>query len=183
MGAADRRPRTVRRSMLPAFGILWVIALRGPSTAARARSRPIVALDYEMLGALPEAIESIPHAGTFDYQSFCAYTVALAYSGKFAIRTPINDVTDECVEPVHVEYLPDGRSVSHESSFGWHDVDTRTPLPSLAELHVLEHPIGVRDGRQFYLCTATKAMKFGTVERSAPFSEHYGVHVYLCQRS
>ena len=81
-------------------------------------------------------------------------------------------------------YLPDGRSVSFESSFTWHDVDLRTPMPSLAELHVSEHQIGILDGKCVYLCTAHHAArKFGVVEKSSAFSDYYGEKMYICRRA
>ena len=82
-----------------------------------------------------------------------------------------------------IDILPDGRSVPIESSFGWHQLDLRTPLPSLTELSQAEHPIGLRDGKRVYLCTARAATKYGVVERSSDFSDHYGSDVYICQRA
>lgn len=105
-----------------------------------------------------------------------------AYNGKLFRRNVKHGVKVEGAPPVQVDYLPDGRSVSFESRFGWHDVDVRIPLPSLTALHEAEHPIGLQNGRRVYLCTARTAMRYGHVERSAVFSEHYGVQVYLCRR-
>jgi hypothetical protein len=81
-------------------------------------------------------------------------------------------------------YLPDGRAVSFESSFGWHNVDLRTPMPTQAELvRLTEHPIGFRDGKRVYLCTAGAAMRYGIVENTHAFSEHYDTRLYICQRA
>ena len=54
------------------------------------------------------------------------------------------------------------------------------PLPALGELH--EHPIGVRQGRRVFLCTADAALKYETssVELSKDFTEHYGESVFIC---
>lgn len=65
------------------------------------------------------------------------------------------------------------------SSFGWHNADLRVPLPaSVQELH--EHPIGVRDGKRVYLCSAQAAINHHIVELSQDFTEHYGEKVYIC---
>ena len=57
-------------------------------------------------------------------------------------------------------------------------------LPTPAELlHMKEHPIGFRDGKRVYLCTAGAAMRYGVVERTNAFSKHYGTTLYICQRA
>lgn len=88
-------------------------------------------------------------------------------------------------ESSSADVLPDGRTVSFESSFGWHSLDVRTGgLPPLTKLQKAgEHLVGVRDGKRVYLCTARKAVTYGLVERSRAFSEHYGACVYICQEA
>ena len=105
-----------------------------------------------------------------------ACMIAVAYKG------PLSPPIDED-DAGQVDYLPDGRKVSFESSFSWHDVDLRIPMPSLTELQVADHPIGLLDGKPLYLATARAATKYGAVERSPAFSEYYGTKVYLCQRA
>ena len=154
------------------------------------RSRTITALSPEIepliMGTFSVSAMSMEDA--LDLQHDVGMQSAWLYSaylvlGKFTkpfIRAPIGTHEEETKSVGAVEYLPDGRSVSYESSFGWHHADLRTPLPPLSEL--TEHQIGVRDGKLVYLCTARKAVGYGMVERSRDFSEHYGVPIYVCQR-
>ena len=69
------------------------------------------------------------------------------------------------------------------STFGWHNVDLRTPLPAAAE-ELREHPIGVKDNRAAILVAESHLLassaKYDLVEFSDVFSEHYGERVYVC---
>ena len=135
-----------------------------------------------------QSLERLMHA-PFSYhhrpwiESVCLAEAAEAYLLSTLVscmRTPTTAcVADEERACTVVEYLPDGRSVSYESSFGWHSVDLRTPLPPLSEL--AEHPVGVRGGKLVYLWTGKDAIKYGVVEASPAFSEHYSTRVYICQ--
>lgn len=102
-----------------------------------------------------------------------------------ALASPTNQGPPAGSESDQIEpsYLPDGRIVSFESSFGWHNIDLRTPLPSLTELSRAEHPIGYQGGKRMYLCTARMAVKYGVVETSRVFSEHYGASVFICHHA
>ena len=116
---------------------------------------------------------------------YITYVASYVASGKITKPATIADEDDATVGSSDVEHLPDGRIVSFESSFGWHHVDLRTPLPPLSELSITTngYPIGVRDGKRVYLCTARSAMRFGVVERSREFSEHYGAKLYVCEHA
>ena len=98
-------------------------------------------------------------------------------------RNRLHGEADTDESATAMEVLPDGRAVSFESSFTWHDIDLRRPLPPLAELLHAEHLVGFRDGKRVYLATAALAVKYGIVEKSTAFSEHYGTSVYICEQA
>lgn len=173
--------------------MLCVSAMHAPlvdrGLKIRPRCRATMALaELEPLVMSTFSISAMSMEDTLDLQTDVGMQAAWLYtvyrvcgrSTKPFIKVSADEATDEEIGTESVEYLPDGRSVSFESSFGWHHADLRSPLPPLSEL--TEHPVGVRDGKLVYLCTARKAVGYGLVERSRDFSEHYGVPVYVCQR-
>lgn len=86
-----------------------------------------------------------------------------------------------------INYLESGVP---EASFGWHQVDLRTPLPPLDEL--TEHPIGIHSGKKAYLCRESAAVDYyketvtsgspPSIEVSPVFTEHYGERLYICYK-
>lgn len=67
-----------------------------------------------------------------------------------------------------------------ESSFKWHQVDLRTPLPPLEALSDAPHPLGIHEGKRAYLCGSDQALSYPVVTVSKEFTEHYGERVYIC---
>ena len=70
------------------------------------------------------------------------------------------------------------------SSFGWHSADLRDPLPQTLE-ELREHPVGLMDGRQAYLCSESHLIRsrkmYASIEVSVDFTDHYnGERVYVC---
>ena len=66
------------------------------------------------------------------------------------------------------------------STFGWHNVDLRNPLPDDVSALDTPHPIGVHNGRKAFLCSRSAAIHFAKAELSEIFTEHYkGEKVYI----
>ena len=61
--------------------------------------------------------------------------------------------------------------------FGWLQRDVRIPLPTLAELEMSCHQIGMQDGMARYLCL--EPANEDCVQSTA-FSEHYEQPVFIC---
>lgn len=162
--------------------------LAGRARTVRSPLGSIKALaDFELLStfsvaAMPTVDFTEADVGVQAAWMYITYVVSGKITGNSnGVAADENDTASDDESNNHaVEYLPDGRSVSFESRFGWHNVDLRTPLPPLCELERLEHQIGVRDGKRVYLCTAKAAVKFGLVEKSRDFSEYYGTKLYVC---
>jgi len=63
------------------------------------------------------------------------------------------------------------------ANFGWHQRDVRLPLPTLAQLEVSCHQIGMQDGENRYLCLEPASANCAP---SDDFSKHYDRPVYVC---
>jgi len=167
----------------------------------RQRARPVVALAEmpDLVSGLtstllaarelpPEFAEfarphDVQHKWTFSrYLVTCAaaYTVGFGGSSLFhMVRAKLRP--DEEAIPVNANLLRAKLTCAPVSKFGWLQRDVRLPLPkSYAELY--EAPIGARDGKTVFLCTADAALKYEAheVELSKEFTEHYGESVFIC---
>jgi len=175
-----------------AFQPLSSGALRTPLVTTK-RARPTVAIvDDTLLNTISSAIASSSSALPPGFEGFAPQSSEHKFSHYFMLATG-SYILGGALQMIFMSILRatglapslSSRDIAAyladapQSTFGWLQADLRTPLPPLEELQV--HPIGLRDGKQVFLCTAAEAIKYRAVEVSRDFSEHYGQSVYICQ--
>ena len=138
-------------------------------------------------GMVPPGFEK-PHFGDYMMNAAGMYVLVqlfLSFAPVIKERVATPDRHQRVVNYLSSEAVP-------LSDFTWHHLDMRNPLPNTVEA-LVEHPIGVHNGRQAFLCHAEAASKFyeeqvtsgvlPAIEVSKDFSDFYnGERVYVCYR-
>jgi len=131
--------------------------------------------DAELLGTPAESVSPLANSLTLLLAIMCGFLLPLDFGGD----------ADEGGDPdAPSKQIRRTSTTSEEerlSSFGWIHADHRTPLPSLEGLQDACHLVGVRDGKEMYLCAEPSKMPKAACAASRDFSEYYGVPVYICK--